>query len=122
MQRVSNVLHEHKQETTKARTSENACLRFGVRRVDIIEDCGRSMNPYIDIGQVEGAFIMGLGLYTSEIVKYDTNTGQKLSNSTWEYKPPTALDIPVDLRVTLLPNASNPHGVLGSKGRNTHVL
>nr|XP_053649189.1 uncharacterized protein LOC128700182 isoform X1 [Cherax quadricarinatus]XP_053649190.1 uncharacterized protein LOC128700182 isoform X1 [Cherax quadricarinatus]XP_053649191.1 uncharacterized protein LOC128700182 isoform X1 [Cherax quadricarinatus]XP_053649192.1 uncharacterized protein LOC128700182 isoform X1 [Cherax quadricarinatus] len=89
--------------------------QYLIRRVDIIEDCGRSMNPYIDIGQVEGAFIMGLGLYTSEIVKYDTNTGQKLSNSTWEYKPPTALDIPVDLRVTLLPNASNPHGVLGSK-------
>lgn len=33
-----------------------------------------------------------------------------------EYKPPTALDIPVDMRVTLLPNASNPYGVLNSKG------
>lgn len=34
-----------------------------------------------------------------------------------EYKPPTALDIPADLRVTLLPNAKNPYGVLGSKGK-----
>lgn len=85
------------------------------RRADIVEDCGRSMNPYVDIGQVEGAFVMGVGLYTSEVVKFNEETGQKLSNGTWDYKPPTALDIPVDMRVTLLPNASNPHGVLGSK-------
>lgn len=49
----------------------------------MIEDAGRSMNPYVDVGQVEGAFIMGLGLYTSEKVKFDPNTGQKLSNGTW---------------------------------------
>lgn len=41
------------------------------------------MNPYVDVGQVEGAFIMGLGLYTSEKLKFDPNTGQKLSNGTW---------------------------------------
>lgn len=88
---------------------------FVIRRADIIEDSGRSMSPYIDIGQVEGAFIMGIGFYTSEMVKYDPNTGQKLSNGTWEYKPPMALDIPADFRITLLPNAKNPYGVLGSK-------
>lgn len=49
----------------------------------MIEDAGRSMNPYVDVGQVEGAFIMGLGLYTSEKVKFDPTTGQKLSNGTW---------------------------------------
>ncbi|XP_068204134.1 uncharacterized protein [Palaemon carinicauda] len=89
--------------------------QYLMRRADIVEDSGRSMNPYVDMGQVEGAFIMGLGLYTSEVVKFDAETGQKLSNGTWDYKPPTALDIPVDLRVTLLPNASNPNGVLSSK-------
>ncbi|KAG7171465.1 Indole-3-acetaldehyde oxidase-like [Homarus americanus] len=57
--------------------------QYLLRRADIIEDCGRSMNPYVDIGQVEGAFIMGLGLYTSEEVKFDTTTGQKLTNGTW---------------------------------------
>ncbi|XP_070000799.1 uncharacterized protein [Penaeus vannamei] len=86
-----------------------------IRRVDLIEDCGRSMSPYVDVGQVEGSFIMGVGFFTSEVVKFNPNTGQKLSNGTWEYKPPTALDIPVDFRVTLLPNAKNPHGVLGAK-------
>lgn len=88
---------------------------YMIRRADVIEDAGRSMNPFVDVGQVEGAFIMGLGLYTSEKVKFDPSTGQKLSNGTWEYKPPTALDIPADLRVTLLPNAKQPYGVLGSK-------
>lgn len=88
---------------------------YMIRRADLIEDSGRSMSPYVDIGQVEGAFIMGLGLYTSEMVKFDPQTGQKLSNGTWEYKPPTALDIPVDFRITLLPNTENPYGVLGSK-------
>ncbi|XP_063888909.1 uncharacterized protein LOC135115838 isoform X1 [Scylla paramamosain] len=88
---------------------------YMIRRADVIEDAGRSMNPFVDVGQVEGAFIMGLGLFTSEKLKFDPSTGQKLSNGTWEYKPPTALDIPADLRVTLLPNAKQPYGVLGSK-------
>ncbi|KAK4325143.1 hypothetical protein Pmani_004297 [Petrolisthes manimaculis] len=88
---------------------------YMIRRADIIQDCGRSMNPFIDVGQVEGAFLMGIGLFTTELVKYDPATGQKLSNGTWEYKPPTALDMPADLRVTLLPNTMQPKGVLGSK-------
>lgn len=41
------------------------------------------MNPFVDIGQVEGAFVMGVGLYTSELVKFDVETGVKLSNGTW---------------------------------------
>ncbi|RXG57174.1 Xanthine dehydrogenase [Armadillidium vulgare] len=86
-----------------------------IRRCDIIEDCGRSLNPSVDVGQVEGAFLMGLGLFTSEEVKYNPETGQRLSNSTWEYKPPSALDIPVDFRVSLLPKGDNEGGVLGSK-------
>ena len=48
-----------------------------------MEDTGRSMNPYVDIGQVEGAFVMGLGFYTSETVRYDEETGQKVSKGTW---------------------------------------
>lgn len=96
--------------------------QYLLRRADIVEDCGKSMNPFVDIGQVEGAFIMGVGLYTSELVKFDVETGVKLSNGTWEYKPPTALDIPVDMRVTLLPNASNPYGVLNSKATGEPAL
>ncbi|WAR19141.1 XDH-like protein, partial [Mya arenaria] len=77
---------------------------------------GTTLNPMVDIGQVEGAFVMGLGLNLTEAVKYDPSTGQMLCYDTWNYHPPTNKDIPVDFRVSLLKNAPNPVGVLGSKG------
>ncbi len=42
-----------------------------------------SMNPDVDIGQVEGAFIMGLGYWLTEKVTYDTDSGQLLTHNTW---------------------------------------
>ena len=87
-----------------------------VVRTDILEDAGLSTSPVVDIGQVEGAFIMGLGLFTSEEIKHDPSTGELLTKNTWEYKPPAAKDIPQDFRVTLLKNARNPMGVMSSKG------
>ncbi|XP_063842770.1 uncharacterized protein LOC135090214 isoform X1 [Scylla paramamosain] len=88
---------------------------FLIHRVDVIEDCGQSMSPLVDVGQVEGGLVMGLGLHTTEEIKFDPTTGQKLTAGTWSYKPLSALDIPVDLRVTLLPNSSNESGVLRAK-------
>jgi xanthine dehydrogenase/oxidase len=58
---------------------------------------------------------MGMGFWLTEKLKYDPESGQLLSNGTWEYKPPTTRDIPVDLRITFLNNNPNPLGVLGSK-------
>ena len=87
-----------------------------VVRTDILEDAGLSTSPIVDIGQVEGAFIMGLGLFTSEEIKHDLETGELLTKNTWEYKPPAAKDIPQDFRVSLLKNARNPLGVMSSKG------
>ncbi|KOC64413.1 Aldehyde oxidase 2 [Habropoda laboriosa] len=86
-----------------------------VRRVDIVEDAGRSMNPELDLGQVEGAFVMGLGYWTSEDLIYDSKTGQLTNTRTWNYKPPGAKDIPVDFRVYFCRNGSNPFSVLRSK-------
>ena len=86
-----------------------------VVRVDLLEDAGLSTNPSVDIGQVEGSFIMGLGMWTSEQIKHDPVTGDLLTKNTWEYKPPAAKDIPQDFRVTLLKNARNPNGVHSSK-------
>ncbi|CAL4088500.1 unnamed protein product [Meganyctiphanes norvegica] len=96
--------------------------QYLIQSCDIVEDCGRSMNPYVDIGQIEGSLIMGFGMYTSEEVKFEHDTGKKISTSTWEYKVPTAFDIPVKMNVTLLPNANNPFGVLGSKATGEPAL
>ena len=87
-----------------------------VVRADLMEDAGLSTSPLIDIGQVEGAFVMGLGLWTSEEVKYSTTTGELLTHNSWEYKPPAAKDIPQDFRVTLLRGSRNPKGIMSSKG------
>ncbi|XP_050394780.1 uncharacterized protein LOC126812430 isoform X2 [Patella vulgata] len=86
-----------------------------LRRVDILFDCGESLNPTIDIGQIEGAYVMGLGAMLTEDTIYNPETGQVLNNGTWDYKPPTSKDIPIDWRIHLLSDAPNPVGIKGSK-------
>lgn len=82
---------------------------------EIVYDCGQSLNPSVDIGQIEGALVMGLGYFLTEQVEYNSTTGQLLSEGTWEYKPPMVADIPSVLNVTLLKNMYNESGILGSK-------
>nr|BCT26317.1 aldehyde oxidase [Euura sp. 'Pontania] len=86
-----------------------------VVRVDLMVDAGRSMSPEVDVGQAEGAFVMGLGYWTCEDLIYDPETAVLTNNRTWNYKPPGAKDIPVDFRVSFRRNAPNPTGVLRSK-------
>ncbi|XP_001688833.2 uncharacterized protein LOC5667145 [Anopheles gambiae] len=86
-----------------------------LQRVDILEDAGKTLNPEIEIGQIEGAFMMGVGLYLTEALIYDRATGELLTNRSWNYRPPGAKDIPVDLRIRLLQNTINPTGVQRSK-------
>jgi len=81
---------------------------------DLVYDCGKSLNPAVDLGQVEGGFIMGLGFFTSEEVSYDKE-GKLISFGTWEYKPPSALDCPEMFNTSLLKNSPNPYGILSSK-------
>ena len=54
-----------------------------VSRLDVTEDAGHSVNPLVDIGQVEGALVMGLGLYTQEKPIYDVKTGRRITDTTW---------------------------------------
>ncbi|XP_073945780.1 xanthine dehydrogenase-like [Choristoneura fumiferana] len=93
-----------------------------VRRVDLLEDTGRSLSPEIDIGQIEGAFVMGLGYFTSEKTIYDPESGRLLTDRTWTYKPPGIKDIPADFRVYFKRNAGNPYGVLQSKATGEPAL
>ncbi|XP_062550716.1 uncharacterized protein LOC134215576 [Armigeres subalbatus] len=86
-----------------------------ISRVDLLEDVGESMSPGIDIGQLEGSFIMGLGYYLTEALVYDHSNGSLVNNRTWNYKVPGVKDIPMDFRVKFLKSSSNPHGVLHSK-------
>ncbi|XP_034488431.1 indole-3-acetaldehyde oxidase [Drosophila innubila] len=75
-----------------------------IKRVDLLEDAGESLSPNIDIGQIEGAFVMCLGYWLSEQLIYDRQTGRLLTNRTWNYKPPGPKDIPIDFRIELVQN------------------
>lgn len=53
-----------------------------VKRVDLTVDAGQAMSPTVDLGQAEGAFVMGLGYHTSEQLLY-TPEGKLKTNRTW---------------------------------------
>ncbi len=76
-------------------TGENKLLR-----VDILHDVGQSLNPAIDIGQIEGGFVQGMGWLTTEELVWNDN-GLLLSNNAATYKIPAISDIPEDFRVNL---------------------
>jgi xanthine dehydrogenase/oxidase len=86
-----------------------------ILRADLLYDCGKSLSPEIDIGQVEGAFVIGLGHFLTEALRYDDQTGELQTFDTWEYKPPQSLDIPIEWHTTLLKDITNPAGFMGSK-------
>lgn len=71
-----------------------------VLAVDILHDVGRSLNPAIDRGQIEGGFVQGQGWLTTEVVEWDAK-GRLLNHSPATYKVPTASDRPKHLRIDL---------------------
>jgi xanthine dehydrogenase/oxidase len=72
------------------------------------------LNPTIDIGQIEGAFVQGLGLFTTEQPLYLRN-GMMLNRGPGGYKIPTASDIPRELHVRLLEDSVNTRAIHSSK-------
>ncbi len=85
-----------------------------LRRVDILHDVGRSLNPAIDIGQIEGGFVQGMGWLTTEELVFDTQ-GRLLTHAPSTYKIPVASDVPEDFRVALYPNANPQDTIYRSK-------
>lgn len=73
---------------------------YRVTQVDILHDVGRSINPAIDRGQIEGGFVQGLGWLTTEELLWN-NRGELMSNSPSNYKIPTAFDVPERFNVGL---------------------
>ncbi len=70
---------------------------LNVRRVDLTEDTGTTVNPAVDVGQVEGGLVMSLGLWTTEEIKFDQDTGELLTYDAWvrENKSSTVYSITV---------------------------
>ena len=77
-----------------------------ILRADIVQDCGKSLNESIDVGQIEGGFVQGLGWVTCEEL-YFSQEGKLLTTGPSTYKLPGSRDIPKVFNVKLLENADN---------------
>ncbi|KAI3522867.1 hypothetical protein L1887_00919 [Cichorium endivia] len=85
-----------------------------ILQTDIIYDCGQSLNPAVDLGQIEGAFVQGIGFFMHE--EYLTNSvGLVIADSTWTYKIPTIDTIPKQLNVRIVNSGHHKKRVLSSK-------
>ena len=83
-------------------------------RADLLHDAGHSINPAIDIGQVEGAFIQGMGWLTTEELWWNKD-GKLMTSAPSTYKIPAVNDCPADFRVRLFKNANHEDTILRSK-------
>ena len=92
---------------------------YQVDRVDIVHDVGDSLSPLVDIGQIEGGFVQGVGWLTLEDLRWDVSDGPhrgRLSTQAAStYKLPSLSEMPADLRVTLLDRATEDGAIYGSK-------
>ena len=85
-----------------------------VTRVDILHDAGRSLNPALDIGQIEGGFVQGMGWLTTEELVFD-GKGRLATHAPSTYKIPVASDVPADFRVALLDEPNRAATIYRSK-------
>ena len=90
-------------------TGENRVLR-----VDILHDVGRSLNPALDLGQIEGGFVQGMGWLTTEQLVWNEQ-GQLATHAPSTYKIPTAGDVPAHFKVDIWPEPNREDNVFGSK-------
>jgi xanthine dehydrogenase large subunit len=85
-----------------------------VTRVDIVHDVGRSLNPAIDMGQIEGGFVQGMGWLTTEELVFGRD-GRLLTHAPSTYKIPCASDTPEHFKITLWDGANREDTIYRSK-------
>ncbi|WP_342616623.1 xanthine dehydrogenase molybdopterin binding subunit [Rhodoferax sp. GW822-FHT02A01] len=85
-----------------------------VLKVDILHDVGHSINPAIDVGQIEGGFVQGMGWLTTEQLVWN-DKGYLSTHAPSTYKIPTAGDVPQHFKVALWPEPNREDNVFGSK-------
>ena len=85
-----------------------------VLKVDILHDVGRSINPALDIGQIEGGFVQGMGWLTTEQLVWNER-GHLSTHAPSTYKIPTAGDVPAHFKIDLWPEPNREDNVFGSK-------
>jgi len=83
-------------------------------RTDILHDVGDSLSPKVDLGQVEGGYIQGVGWLTREELVWNAD-GRLATRGASTYKLPSLDDCPEDFRVALMPKAADPSVIHGSK-------
>jgi xanthine dehydrogenase large subunit len=92
---------------------------YRLRRVDIVHDVGDSLSPLVDVGQIEGGFMQGVGWLTLEELLWDETDGPhrgRLNTQTAStYKIPSFSEMPGQFNVHLLERATEPGAVYGSK-------
>ena len=92
---------------------------YRIRRVDIVHDVGDSLSPQIDLGQVEGGFVQGLGWLTLEELRWDETDGpgrgRLLTTSASTYKLPSFSEMPEEFTVHFFADAREDGAVYGSK-------
>jgi len=84
-------------------------------RADLLHDVGASLNPALDIGQIEGGFVQGMGWLTTEELVWHPKTGALLTHAPSTYKIPTANDVPAELNVRLHENRNAEDSIHRSK-------
>lgn len=87
---------------------------FKLRQVDIVHDVGESLNPLVDLGQIEGGFVQGMGWLTMEELVWDEQ-GRLRSDAPSTYKIPTISEVPEHFQVELLQRVPQPGVIYGSK-------
>jgi xanthine dehydrogenase large subunit len=85
---------------------------YRLLRADLLHDVGRSINPAIDLGQIEGGFVQGMGWLTTEELCWNER-GELTTHAPSTYKIPTASDLPADFRVRIWEKGINREQVVG---------